>query len=149
MTLLFTLLLSGCSSKDKDIAFPSDSEILQKVTPYLSDTVKQDLSQDIFLEANLGLTSDDVLNPVLYMGMPNQNTTYFCMFTLVEKSHIQEVKEHLTLIMENWVDSAEQGYLSGSSAYEIIQKGDKIFVIMHEDANSFNELVAYINSLPE
>lgn len=127
--------------------FPTDEEILTEVTPYLANAEQQDVSTDDTLKANMGFGSEVFTNPVLYMGMPKGNTTYFFMADLTETADKTIVKEKLDTILQGWVKTSEQGYVVGGTDYSIIEKGNKIFAVMHEESNSFQKLTAYLNGL--
>lgn len=145
---LLTPVLVGCSSQ-KSIPLPSDEEIMEKVTPFLSNTEKIDVLTEETLASNLALTYKDVKDVVLYMGAPLENTTYFCMLTLTEDADRENVKSKLTNVMEGWVKTGEQGYITGFLDYKIIEKQNKIFVVMHENAEKFEELTSYLNGLSD
>lgn len=73
LLLIFTLVFAGCSGKEEK-TFPTDEEIMEKMTPYLTNAQEQDPSlypsYDDFLKANLGIGEDQVTDVVLYMGLP-------------------------------------------------------------------------------
>lgn len=45
------------------------------------------------------------------------------------------------------VETASMGYAQGCTDYKIIQKGEKIFLVMHEDQSSLEEMVQWLESL--
>ncbi len=144
---LMSMLLAGCSQK----ALPSDEEILEHMQPYLENAVLQDASlyesTEAFLNANLGMGEDQLKNVVLYMGMPKQNTTFFLMADKGENYDETIVMEKLQSKMEGIQNTQEMGYIAGDTDYAIIEKPNKVFVIMHEDAQKFNEMKTYLNEL--
>lgn len=85
--LASALLLTGCtggtSSEESSTVSQApltDEDILAEVEPYLEDTVWQNPSayagMDEFLSANLALDSTQVAAVTIYMGAPNQNTSF-------------------------------------------------------------------------
>lgn len=148
--LLVLLCSAGCDYK-KEKAFPSDEEIMSALSGYLGDAVLQDPaiypSLNDFLSSNLGLSDKEVSDAVLYMGASNRNTTFFAMLTVVEGADHESIKSRLDSVMQGQVKTAEMGYTSGSTEYSIIEKGDKIFAVMHEDPDSYSEMLDYLNSL--
>lgn len=129
----------------------TDEEILEQVKPYLEDMVYQDPalypSMNDFLSANLGLTQEEAASAVLYMGAPNQNTGYFLMLTKAENADTNSILEKLNSTAEGQVHTAEMGYTQGYTGYEIIDKDTRIFLVMHPDADRFNELVDLLENL--
>ena len=129
----------------------TDEEILEQVKPYLEDMVYQDPSvypsNNDFLKANLGLEENDVSSCVLYMGAPNQNTGFFLMLTRTPEADTTHILEKLESKAKSMVETAEMGYTEGYDGYEIIEKDDRIFLVMHEDAKQFDELVALLENL--
>ena len=100
-----------------------------------------------FLSANLGMSEDDVSAAVLYMGAPNQNTTFFLMITPTAEADTDAILEKVESKMESQVQTAEMGYMTGYQEYAIIQAQGRIFAIMHEDADQFAEMKAYLEGL--
>ena len=90
---------SGEESSTVSQAPLTDEDILAEVEPYLEDTVWQAPSayagMDEFLSANLGLDSTQVAAVTIYMGAPNQNTSFFLMLTPTEEAD-PEVSEYGT-----------------------------------------------------
>ena len=76
---------SGEESSTVSQAPLTDEDILAEAEPYLEDTVWQNPSayagMDEFLSANLALDSTQVAAVTIYMGAPNQNTSFFLMLT--------------------------------------------------------------------
>lgn len=146
--LCLSLVMGGCS---KHPELPSDEEIVEEMSIYLENTVYQDASlypsQNDFLSANFGLTQEDVADVVLYMGQPNQSTTFFLILTKTEKADSELILEKLETKMQGLVKTAEMGYIQGYTDYSIIEKDNKVFAIMHEEADSFMKMQEYINSL--
>ena len=137
------------SSSSQESTFPSDQEILDEITPLLSNAVEQDLSIPDALEMNVGIDSETISDPVLYLGMPNQNTTFFFMGTLSAEADEDAVKTQLESILEGWVKTCEQGYISGATDHTVIQKGNKVFAVMHQDAESYRQIVSYLDGLED
>lgn len=149
LAIFLALLAVGCAEKKNTL--PAGEEILEHVSPYLEDTVFMDpatySSLNDFLNAYLGLSEKEVSEAVLYMGAPHQNTTFFLMLTKAADADSGLILEKLESIMQDQVHTAEMGYMSGYTKYAIIEKGDKVFAIMHEDPEIFSELQSYLNSL--
>lgn len=147
--LLIGALLSGCSGDTKNTV--TDEEILKQVEPYLTDAVQQTAegydSEDAFLKANLGLGSSTLEDVVLYMGMPNQNTTYFLMAHLADGAEAAVAKEKLEQILQGFAQTAEMGYISGNTEYTVLEAADRIFAVMHADAASYAAIVEYLEQL--
>lgn len=148
MSVFMLVTIVGCDSKNQSVAFPSDEEIMEVISPYLGNALPQDVAEEAGLLANLGLTNQDLIDPVLYMGMPNQNTTYFCMATFTEGADRENVTTKLNTILKGWTQTSEQGYIQGNLDYEVIVKKDKVFAIMHENLADFQAMQEYLNSLP-
>lgn len=176
-TILFALslltvvgLLSGCSkqestdtsgettpsseSSEKETAsFPSSEEILEEMSPYLENAQKQEIeaagSLDDFLLNNLGLETDGIKDAVLYLGMPNQNTTYFLMLTLEDSADRENINQKIEEQLKAWQKTAEMGYVSGYTEYKIIEKQDKLFAVMHEKQDSFEKMCEYLEDLKD
>ncbi len=150
LVLTFMFCAVACS-KEEQKPFPSDEEIMDEMAVYLEDSVFMDpavyASMNDFLNANFGLGTDNVSDAVLYMGAPNQNTTFFLMLTKAENADTQFILDMLERKMDGQVRTAEMGYMMGSTAYAIIEKENKIFVIMHEDPESFAKMQTYLNNL--
>ena len=150
LLLSFTFIFAGCSTTEEK-TFPTDEEILEKMTPYLTNAQEQDPalypSYDDFLKANLGFGEDQVSDAVLYMGAPNQNTTFFLMLTMAEGADLDFITEKLEAKAVSMVETASMGYAQGCTDYKIIQKGEKIFLVMHEDQSSLEEMVQWLESL--
>ncbi len=150
LLLIFTLVFAGCSGKEEK-TFPTDEEIMEKMTPYLTNAQEQDPSlypsYDDFLKANLGIGEDQVTDAVLYMGAPNQNTTFFLMLTKAESGDTDTIIQALENKAVSMVETASMGYTQGYTEYKIIDKGEKIFLVMHEDQKSFEEMVEWLESL--
>lgn len=138
-SLFISLLFTGCSK-------PADKQIniLDEIVPELDNAQKQDVTTEENLKANVGLTFDDVKDPVLYLGAVNQNTTFFFMATLQEDSDQQKISDQLTQVMEGWVNTANQGYISGNTEYSLIIHEDKIYGIMHQDASTYQKIIEII-----
>ena len=145
---LLTFTFAGCAEKE---TFPTNEEIMNNVTPYLENAEYQDpelyASFDEFLSANLGLSEKDVQDAVLYMGAPKQNTTFFLMLTKTADADNEKIMSKLESKMESQLKTASQGYITGYTEYSIIEKENKVFVIMHENSEDFKKLQEYINSL--
>lgn len=139
--------LSGCNKA----ALPSNEEIMEFVEPYLDEAIYQEPSlypsMNDYLMANFGLSEEEVIDPVYYTGQPNQNTTFFVVLTKTENADSQKILEKLDQRMLGQVTTAEMGYMQGNTDYSIIEKGNRIFIIMHEDEEKYRELVAYFNEL--
>lgn len=146
--LCLSLVLSGCAKHTK---LPSDEEIVEEMSIYLENTVYQDASlypsENDFIKANFGLTQEDVADVVLYMGQPNQNTTFFSIITKTENADSELILEKLEAKMQGLIETAEIGYIQGYTEYSIIEKDNKVFALMHEDVNSFMKMKEYINGL--
>lgn len=144
------LSLSGCL-KEQQKSFPTDDEIMGNIMEYLDSAVLIDPaiypSKNDFLKANLGLGEEIVSNAVIYMGAPNQNTTYFMMITKAEGADSKVITDKLQSIMQSHIKTAEMGYMSGYTEYSIIEKGSKVFVIMHESPEDYSKMRDYLNSL--
>ena len=111
--LASALLLTGCaggteqggsSSQTEESSSAAqapltDEDILAEVEPYLEDTVWQDpsayASMDEFLGGNLGLDTTQVASATIYMGAPNQNTSFFLMLTPTEDADPEVIREKL------------------------------------------------------
>ena len=147
--IVIALCAVGCAKEQKQ--FPSDEEIMKNISEYLDNAVYQDPaifpSMNDFLEANLGLNDENVLDATLYMGAPNRNTTYFLMITKSENADTELILQRLERIMQAQVKTAEMGYISGYREYDIIEKENKIFAIMHEDQQNYSDMRTYLNSL--
>ena len=145
--LAVLLVLGGCA---KEPAALTDEEILQKVEPYLEGAVYQDPaaypSLDDFLKANLGLDTQQVESVTLYMGAPNQITTFFLMLTKAEGADDQTILDALEQKMQAQAETAKMGYMQGSYAYTVLHKGDRFFAVMHQDPEQYEELVALIDT---
>ena len=150
LLLTFTFLFAGCAGKEEK-TFPTDEEIMEKMTPYLTNAQEQDASlypsYDDFLKANLGLGEDQISNAILYMGAPNQNTTFFLMLTKAEGADTETITQALENKAASMVETASMGYTQGYTEYKIIDKGEKMFLVMHEDQKSFEEMVEWLESL--
>lgn len=76
--IVVAVSLSGCAGQT---ALPADDEIMEAMSPYLTNAVLQDPSAypslNDFLTANFGLSDSDIADAVFYLGAPNQNTTFF------------------------------------------------------------------------
>ena len=59
----------------------------------------------------------------------------------------EEILEKVESKMESQVQTAEMGYMTGYQEYAIIQAQGRIFAIMHEDADQFAEMKAYLEGL--
>lgn len=109
LLLIFTLVFAGCSGKEEK-TFPTDEEIMEKMTPYLTNAQEQDPSlypsYDDFLKANLGIGEDQVTDVVLYMGAPNQNTTFFLMLTKAESGDTDTIIQALENKAVSMVETA-------------------------------------------
>ena len=151
ITALLVLFSVGCSQKADEKTMPTDQEIVEALSDCLEDTVYQDPaaypSLNDFLQANLGLTEQDVSDAVLYMGAPNQNTTFFLILTKTEDGDTQQILEKLENKMKAQVETAEMGYMTGYTEYDIIEKENKIFAIMNQDAEKFTQMQTYCNEL--
>ena len=90
---------SGEESSTVSQAPLTDEDILAEVEPYLEDTVWQAPSayagMDEFLSANLALDSTQVAAVTIYMGAPNQNTSFFLMLTPTEEADPEVIREKL------------------------------------------------------
>lgn len=64
-----------------------------------------------------------------------------------ENADSKKIIDALNSCLQNHVKTAEMGYTAGYTEYAVIEKGDKIFAVMHEDAEKFNEITAYLSSL--
>ena len=125
--LASALLLTGCaggteqsksSSQTEESSSAAqtpltDEDILAEVEPYLEDTVWQDPSvyadMDEFLIANLGMDSTQIASAALYMGAPNQNTSFFLMLTPTEDADPEVIREKLESKAAGMVTTAEMG----------------------------------------
>lgn len=147
----FIILSAAGCSKEQPKPFPTDDEIMSNISAYLGSAVLIDPaiypSKNDFLKANLGLGEENVSNVILYMGAPNQNTTYFVMITKAKNADSKVITDKLESIMQGCVKTAEMGYISGYTEYSIIEKGDKIFAIMHESPEGYSKMLDYLNSL--
>ncbi len=175
-TILFTLslmtvlcMMSGCSRQEstdtsgqtvslestekETAAFPSDEEIIEEMSPYLENAQKQEIesagSLEDFLLNNLGLEADGIEDAVLYLGMPNQNTTYFLMLTLDDSADRENINQKVEEQLKAWQKTAEMGYVSGYTEYKIIEKQDKLFAVMHEKQDSFEKMCEYLEDLKD
>ena len=144
-------VVSSEDPEQSEEAQVTDEDILEDVAPYLENAVFQDPSNyptmNDFLLANLGLDQTNVANAVLYMGAPNGNTTFFLMLTKAQDGDTDQILEKLESKMQSLVETSKQGYTQGYQEYAIIEKEDRIFAVMHEDAGQYEELVAYLNLL--
>ena len=140
---------SSESSSSQESTFPSDQEILDEITPLLENSTEQDFSSPDALERNIGIDSDAMSDCVLYLGMPNQNTTFFFMGTLAPDADVDDIKAQLESTLDGWVKTSEQGYISGATDHTVIQKGNKIFAVMHQDAESYRQIVSYLDGLED
>ena len=93
LTIVITIIVAFIATMligFEDIVDEDDEDILAEVEPYLEDTVWQDPSayagMDEFLSANLALDSTQVAAVTIYMGAPNQNTSFFLMLTPTEEA---------------------------------------------------------------
>lgn len=147
VVIIVAVVVGVCLRKEP---FPSDEEIMEHMTAYLENTVFQDPasypSLNDFISANFGMSDKEFSQLTLYMGAPNQNTTFFLMATKADGADTALIKEKLENRMQSAVKTAEMGYMSGYTGYSIQEKGDKIFAVMHEDAGKYNEIQAYLNS---
>lgn len=86
---------------------------MDEMAVYLEDSVFMDpvvyASMNDFLNANFGLGTDNVPDAVLYMGAPNQNTTFFLMLTKAENADTQFILDMLERKMDGQVRTAEMG----------------------------------------
>lgn len=116
---------SGEESSTVSQAPLTDEDILAEAEPYLEDTVWQDpsayASMDEFLSSNLGLDSTQVAAVTIYMGAPNQNTSFFLMLTPTEEADPEVIREKLENKAEGMVTTAEMGYTQGYAGYKIIE----------------------------
>ena len=163
--LASALLLTGCaggteqggsSSQTEESSSAAqapltDEDILAEVEPYLEDMVLQDPSayadMDEFLLANLGMDSTLIASATLYMGAPNQNTSFFLMLTPAEGADTDAIREKLESKAESMVKTAEMGYTQGYAGYEIIENTGRYFLVMKADATEFQELVQLLEGL--
>lgn len=127
-------------------------EILEAVSPYLENAEYQDPAayppQEDFLLANLGLSEADVSDVVLYLGAPNQNTTFFLMLSVAPGGSRETVLEKIEARMQAHVHTAEMGYMEGYREYSVIETDPWIFAVMQEDPQKYEELIAFLSSLP-
>lgn len=104
---------------------------MEKMTPYLTNAQEQDPSlypsYDDFLKANLGIGEDQVTDAVLYMGAPNQNTTFFLMLTKAENGDTDTIIQALENKAVSMVETASMGYTQGYTEYKIIEQRRKDF----------------------
>lgn len=163
--LASALLLTGCaggteqggsSSQTEESSSAAqapltDEDILAEVEPYLEDTVWQDpsayASMDEFLGGNLGLDTTQVASATIYMGAPNQNTSFFLMLTPTEDADPEVIREKLENKAAGMVTTAEMGYTQGYAEYEIIENTGRYFLVMQADATKFQELVQLLEGL--
>ena len=153
-------LLTGCtggtSSEESSTVSQApltDEDILAEVEPYLEDTVWQNPSayagMDEFLSANLALDSTQVAAVTIYMGAPNQNTSFFLMLTPTEEADTEVIREKLENKAEGMVNTAEMGYTQGYAGYKIIENVGRYFLVMQADAADFQELVQLLEGLED
>ena len=45
------------------------------------------------------------------------------------------------------VNTAEMGYTQGYREYSIVEKGERVFLVMQQDPEQYNELVALLENL--
>lgn len=165
--LASALLLTGCaggteqggsSSQTEESSSAAqapltDEDILAEVEPYLEDTVWQDpsayASMDEFLGGNLGLDTTQVASATIYMGAPNQNTSFFLMLTPTEDADPEVIREKLENKAAGMVTTAEMGYTQGYAEYEIIENTGRYFLVMQADATKFQELVQLLENLED
>ena len=145
--------VSSESTEKETAAFPSDEEIIEEMSPYLENAQKQEIesagSLEDFLLNNLGLETDGITDAVLYLGMPNQNTTYFLMLTLDDSADREAINQKVEEQLKGWQKTAEMGYVSGYTEYKIIEKQDKLFAVMHEKQDSFEKMCEYLEDLKD
>lgn len=144
---------SGEESSTVSQAPLTDEDILAEVEPYLEDTVWQAPSayagMDEFLSANLALDSTQVAAVTIYMGAPNQNTSFFLMLTPTEEADPEVIREKLENKAEGMVNTAEMGYTQGYAGYKIIENVGRYFLVMQADATDFQELVRLLEGLED
>lgn len=144
---------SGEESSTVSQAPLTDEDILAEVEPYLEDTVWQAPSayagMDEFLSANLALDSTQVAAVTIYMGAPNQNTSFFLMLTPTEEADPEVIREKLENKAEGMVNTAEMGYTQGYAGYKIIENVGRYFLVMQADATDFQELVQLLEGLED
>lgn len=144
---------SGEESSTVSQAPLTDEDILAEVEPYLEDTVWQNpsayASMDEFLSANLALDSTQVAAVTIYMGVPNQNTSFFLMLTPTEEADPEVIREKLENKAEGMVNTAEMGYTQGYADYKIIENVGRYFLVMQADAADFRELVQLLEGLED
>lgn len=147
--ILLTVTLGACSPTKTKKSLPTQQQIMHNVMPYIANTQEVDISSEDTLQANLGLTKEQVADGVLYMGMPNQNTTYFAMISVKENADKESIKLQLNAVLESWVKSAEQGYYEGYRGYKVIEKQTMMFAIMNENQENFDLLTGYLDALSD
>lgn len=69
------------------------------------------------------------------------------MLTKAESGDTDTIIQALENKAVSMVETASMGYTQGYTEYKIIDKGEKIFLVMHEDQKSFEEMVEWLESL--
>lgn len=145
---LFVLLcvpLLGCNRQINEL--PSDEEIVAFVAPYLNRTVQVDLSNEFFILGNFEFGYETITDAILYLGFPRGNTSYFAILNLTPDANKEVLKQQLKLQFNDIKLSREQEYLTGATKYAIIEKQDKLLIIMHENLDTFHTISNYLNNL--
>lgn len=160
------LLAAGCAGEPaaqeegappvSDVQQPSGEEatfeeVLQLVEPHLEGALLQEAeaypSEDAFWQANLGLDEGSVAQGVLYLGAPNQNTTFFALLRKTPEADAQQMLGQLESRLQAHVETAEMGYMQGNREYTVVQKGDLLVAWMHEDPAQYEEVAEALAAL--